>query len=128
MKKIETESSASFNFDYWCELAKNNPEKFEKERSAAIEEVITAAPKAETRDRLRKLQWRVDAERKISKDPTQACLKIYNMMWDKVYGDDGLLHSLNILLECSTGKAADKQEVELRKSADILAFPAVTAT
>lgn len=128
MKNIETGSSTSFNFDYWCELAKNDPEKFEKERSAAVEEVIAAAPKAKTRDRLRKLQWRVDAERKISKNPTQACLKIYNMMWDKVYGDDGLLYSLNTLLEYNTGKAADHQKIELKKSADILAFPVGTAS
>lgn len=128
MKKIETGSSASFNFDYWRELAKNDPAKFEKERSAAIEEVIATAPKAETRDRLRKLQWRVDAERKISKNPMQACLKIYNMMWGKVYGDDGLLHSLNTLLEYNTGKVADHEKVEMKKTADILAFPAGTAS
>jgi len=30
---------------------------------------------AEIRDRFSKLQWRVDAERKINKKPTQACIK-----------------------------------------------------
>ncbi len=128
MKKIKIENSTSFNFDYWCELAKNNPAKFDKERSAAIEEVIATAPKAETRDRLRKLQWRVDAERKISNNPMQACLKIYNMMWGKVYGDEGLLCSLNTLLEYNTGKAADYEKIAIKKSADILVFPARTAS
>jgi len=128
MKKIKIENSTSFNFDYWCDLAKNNPAKFEQKRSAAIKEMIATAPKAETRDRLKKLQWRVDAERKISKNPMQACLKIYNMMMEKVYGDDGLLYSLNTLLEYNTGKIADCEKGAIKKSADILAFPAKTAS
>ncbi|NOY72084.1 MAG: DUF3135 domain-containing protein [Gammaproteobacteria bacterium] len=123
MQKKNTERCQSFDFDYWVELAKNDPVQFEEKRSAAIEEMIATAPQAATRDRLRKLQWRVDAERRTSKNPTQACLKIYNMMWEKVYGGNGLLHSLNTLLEYNAGKTTDHKEKKEQKSAKILIFP-----
>lgn len=123
MREKNTGSRQYFDFDYWAELAKNDPVQFEEKRSAAIEEMIATAPQAATRDRLRKLQWRVDAERRTSKNPTQACLRIYNMMWEKVYGGDGLLHSLNTLLEYNAGKMADNKEKKEQKSAEILIFP-----
>lgn len=73
-----------WDFSYWMELALNDPEQFESERSEAIDKVIEDAP-AEMRVRLKRLQWRVDKARERAASPMAATLEISKMMWDSFH-------------------------------------------
>ena len=86
-------------------------------RQQALEALITAAP-SNRQQRLRGLQWRVDMERRKTKDPVLGCQKVFNMMWKSVYGDHGLLQALNGLPTAQGGKAA----MSVRPAAKVLAF------
>lgn len=121
MKKIGNQMT--FDFEYWRKLAEENPALFEMKRREEIEKVINNAPTQEMQERLQRLQWRVDMERRRSKTATQACIRIYGMMWKRVYGEDGLLDSLNQLLNYNTNprEAAVVEEKEKTK-ADVLRF------
>ena len=83
-----------FDFDAWKELAEQDPEAFERKRREAIEAAIAQAP-PQMRQRLTGLQWRIEMERSKSRNPTQSFLRIYKMMWQSVYGENGLLDALN---------------------------------
>ena len=86
-------TSEQFDFDEWKDLAETDPEAFEHRRLALIEAEINAAPAA-IQDRLRGLQWQVDMTRKRYKHPSASSAKLFEMMWDKVYGDKGFLEAL----------------------------------
>lgn len=91
---MEHKNTAEMNpreidFDTMSELARNNPELFESLRRRAIEKVIAEAPAA-NRDRLRRLQWRIDQERRLAGTPLAACMRISRMMWKAVLGRGGL--------------------------------------
>lgn len=114
----------SFNFDEWAALAKRNPEEFEAKRQALVEQFITASPPS-MQQRLRSLQWRVDMERARAKNANSACVNIYRMMWNRVYGENGLLDALDGLLTATAGEGhnlAAKPAVGNTKSADVLQF------
>ncbi len=90
-----------FDFDMWSQLAKENPEEFERKRRIAVNAVISNFP-ASMQNRLRGLQWRIDVEIQRSKNPLDSCIRINRMMIDKVYGPGGLLDSLHDLTDnCS---------------------------
>lgn len=86
---MDSKPIARMNFDAWSELARTDPEAFESMRLAAIEAVIERAPEA-NRERLRRLQWRIDQERRLARTPMAACLQISRMMWRAVLGPNGL--------------------------------------
>jgi hypothetical protein len=86
MKKRKT---AEIDFDAWSEMARTDPGTFERMRLAAIERAIERAS-ASNRQRLRCLQWRIDQERRLAKNPMAACLRISRMMWRTVLGPGGL--------------------------------------
>lgn len=71
-------SSEDF-FTYWSNLAKTDPERFERERKEAIEAVISNA-RPQRQEYLRKLQWRIDVERSRASNPLSATIRIYGMM------------------------------------------------
>lgn len=77
------------DFDDWLQLARTDPQAFERRRKAVIDAFIDAAP-AERRQRLRRLQWRIDAERSRASNPTAAWVKLSNMMWESLAGERGL--------------------------------------
>lgn len=83
-----------FDFNEWSQLAKNDPEAFEARRKDIIEEELAKAPD-EYRQRLEQLQWRIDAERLRHKHPLASAQCLFHMMWDQVYGSNGLLDALN---------------------------------
>jgi hypothetical protein len=93
---MENNSSAEIDFDTWSEMARIDPETFESMRRAAIEAVIENAPEA-NRERLRRLQWRIDQERRLARTPMAACLRISRMMWRAVLGPGGLQDRLGEL-------------------------------
>jgi hypothetical protein len=87
-------STTEFNFDRWVELAKADPAAFEAWRSAWIEEAIASAP-PDCRQRMRGLQFRIDLERRRARTPLKACIRLSQMMWQSVMGENGLMDALN---------------------------------
>ena len=86
-------SRSAFNFDEWVDLAQSDPDAFERAREEVLRDAIARAPNS-YRGRLSSLQWRVDRERERADTPFSACLKISNMMMNRVYGKEGLLELL----------------------------------
>lgn len=114
----------TFNFDQWSALAKRNPEEFEAKRQALIEQFISETPQ-HLQQRLRSLQWRVDMERARAKNANSACVNIYRMMWNRVYGENGLLDALDGLLTVTAPEGhslAAKSPLRNTRSADVLQF------
>jgi hypothetical protein len=106
----------SFDFSEWSDLAAKDPKAFEKRREQTIEAAILAMPGAK-QQRIRALQWRIDQERKRSKSPMAACIRLSNMMWENLLGENGLLDNLRYVDH-------DKIRQPVRKtSANILEFP-----
>ncbi len=81
------------NFDDWAELARSDPDAFESRRKAVVDAFIDQAPERH-RDRLRRLQWRIDMERERCSNPVSSCIKLYRMMWESFAGDRGLIAAL----------------------------------
>ncbi len=78
------------SFEQWRDLARANPALFEERRRAAIAALISSAP-PKRRQRLERLQWRIDRERERHPDPLAACTHLSRMMWDSVHGQGGLV-------------------------------------
>ncbi|WP_290650046.1 DUF3135 domain-containing protein [Aquisalimonas sp.] len=91
------------SFDEWRELAVRDPAAFEARRRAVIAAAIAAAP-PERRERLQRLQWRIDRVRSRDSDPLVACMRLSRMMWDSVYSERGLLAQLEYLGKRWTGR------------------------
>ena len=70
-------------------MARADPETFELMRQAAIEAAILGAANS-NQERLRRLQWRIEQERRLARTPMAACLRISRMMWRTVLGPGGL--------------------------------------
>ncbi|HID49274.1 MAG TPA: DUF3135 domain-containing protein [Chromatiales bacterium] len=69
-----------FDFDRMSELARTDPASFEQVRSLLLDACI-ARSSASHRDRLRRLQWRVDRLREQASNPLSACVQISDLMW-----------------------------------------------
>ncbi len=82
------------NFDELMALYEKDPDKFEQKRLEMIQSAIDQAPEKIQR-RLTGLQWRIDSEIKLAKNPLAGCIKVYQMMMDSVYGEGGLQDALN---------------------------------
>ncbi len=108
----------SLDFDFWKQLAQDDPQAFEALRREKVEQLIARAPKAQRR-RLRGLQWQIDQTRKLAGSPMASCLAISNMMWDS-------LQRLNLrqheLLSATPGKRRQPQDAA--PAATVLSFPA----
>jgi len=87
---------ADFPFDDWARLASEDPDSFEAARRLMIDSLIESAP-APTQARLRGLQWQIDHLRTVAPTPLGACVKISNLMWQKLLGPDGLVAHLEHL-------------------------------
>ena len=71
-----------FDLEQWQQLARDDPEQFERQRKEAIESLIAQAP-VELRGRLRALQCRIDLERRRAKSPLEATMRLQSMMWER---------------------------------------------
>ena len=87
---MQEKSLTTLDFDEAVALARQNPEAFEEYRHKAIEALISCASK-QNQPRLRCLQWRIDQVRKRAPNPTYACVKIYQMMWESFTGENGFI-------------------------------------
>jgi hypothetical protein len=81
------------DFDEAVELARKDPDAFEQYRLDAIEALIDSVPEGK-RQNLRRLQWRIEQVRKLAPNPIAACVKLQQMMWDSLAGDNGLIDAL----------------------------------
>ena len=106
-----------FDFEQWSNLARTDPGVFEEYRTKLCEQMISDAP-LEQRARLRRLQWRIDAERQRHKTPMGSCVAITGMMWESMYGKNGLVCALHRLLTSETGP----QAFHPAQSATVLSF------
>ncbi len=106
----------AFDFDELAALAARDPEAFERRRRAMIEAALAEVPEAERRERLRRLQWRIDQVRRTSGTPMAACLRISRMMWESLAGEGGLLDALERLGRLET-------DAPPRRQARVIAFP-----
>lgn len=67
------------DFDQLLELSRHAPEQLESIRQSQVQQLIARAdPRAQ--QRLRGLQFQIDAQRAIHKNPLGACVKISQMM------------------------------------------------
>lgn len=90
------------NFDEWRVLAETDPEEFERRRRDVLEACIAEAPQR-SQVHLRRLQWRIDMERRYHwRSPLVATRRIFNLMWNSVYAEGGLLPSLQRLTDTAT--------------------------
>ncbi len=105
----------AFDFDELAALAARDPEGFERRRQALIEAALAEVPEAERRERLRRLQWRIDQVRRTAGTPMAACLRISRMMWESLLGEGGLLEALERLGRLEAAPP--------RRQARILSFP-----
>ncbi len=94
-------SEERLDFDRWLRLAEEDPEAFETERKACINAYIAENSCKEIRNRLARLQWRIDQERDMATNPMDACLRIHHMMWNSFAGERGLANTLN----CAAGES-----------------------
>ncbi|MEJ2612978.1 MAG: DUF3135 domain-containing protein [Candidatus Thiodiazotropha sp.] len=78
----------NLDFDRLLNLAENDPKKFEGIRQEVINSFINSLPD-ERQILMRRLQWRIDQERK-NRSPLSACLRISSLMWDSLVGPRGL--------------------------------------
>jgi len=93
MQSVDTD----FDFDEWVKLAKEDPDAFESKRRQAIQEILDKTS-PEIKRRMEGIQWQIDQIRSTSSNPMSSCLKISQMMWDNVLGENGLvehMHRLN---------------------------------
>ena len=72
------------DFDQLLRLAERQPEALERLRTELINAAIDKAH-GETKQRLRGLQFQIDAQRQLHKSPLGACIKISNMMTESFH-------------------------------------------
>ncbi len=82
-----------FDFDYWANIAKVDPDRFESMREAILEDLIEQSP-SHMRRRMEGLQWQINQIRITSSNPMASCLRISQLMWNSVLGDQGLITAL----------------------------------
>lgn len=99
------------DIDQLMSLAKNDPEGLERLRLEHIEALINSAPETIQR-RLRGLQFQIDCQRRLHKNPLSACVSISKMMMDS-------LHRLNEALQIDSAPCAPAQPTA---SAPVLPF------
>lgn len=113
---------SEFDFDTWMRLARDDPEAFERRRREEIQAIISRAPE-HTREKLTRLQWRIDAERARCKTPFQSALRLNQMLLDSYLGEHGLAAAIFELDTMFNGATHDFSPIPLpKRDADVLAF------
>jgi hypothetical protein len=96
-----------FDFDAWAKLASEDPEAFEKQREATLRATIAAAPESH-RQRLERLQFRLDLERQRAATPLGACVRLNSLMWA---GFHRLRRELNAVPRASSQQPATSAKI-----------------
>ena len=112
---------AEKEFAEWASVADQNPAAFEDMRLAAIQAYIESVPE-ESRERLRRLQWRIDQERRLARTPMNACIRLSRMMWQNVLGPGGLRERLGELGGVLQGDSKPQFDSQDEQNGQVLAF------
>jgi len=112
---MQQKSLTKLDFDEVAALARHDPEAYEQYRQDAVEALITRAS-SKNQQHLRRLQWRIDQERKRAPNATAACVKIYQMMWDSFSGDNGFIDII-----CN-GNYPSRNASDMTPKAKVLSF------
>jgi len=107
------------DFNTLKQMAQQDPAGLEQLRLEKINELIEGAPEA-YRSRLRGLQFQIDAQRRLSKNPVQACMNISRMMHDSFYQ---LREKLNEVSQNSVRENRWGESHDSTASAKIIVFP-----
>lgn len=111
----------TFDWTSWAALARDDPEAFERRRQQEIEAVIAQA-RPEHQQRLRGLQFRIDAERRRSSSPIGACVRINKLMWESFGELRQSLQDLQGELEGTPRRRAPAAPPLSQGSAQVLPF------
>ncbi len=110
------------DFDTLKELADKDPEALEALRQKHINSLIENAPQ-QHQQRLKGLQFQIDAQRKIHNTPLGACIKISQMMHESFHEMRALL---NGIADNSTSRKSDLSNVDMPASqAQVIQFRGV---
>lgn len=90
MKKFDSEA-AEREFEEMVHLYRTDPEEFERRARAEIDCVIENADPRH-RDRLRGLQFTIDAKLSRYNNPIARCNKMVELFWEGVNAFDNALH------------------------------------
>jgi len=108
------------DFDTLKQLAEQNPKALEDLRQQFINDLINNAS-PDLQRRLRGLQFQIDAQRRIHKNPLAACIKLSEMMYDS-------FSELRYALNDVTGHGAERPRPRLvnvdQPAAQVLDFNA----
>lgn len=115
---ISRSAPQRFDFDAWASLARDDPEAFEARRRGLIDQLIERAQPRQRR-RLLGLQFRIDMERRRSRTPMAACVRIQELMWESFAGPDGLCDRVLGLRGHAPGRPVGGK----RPTASVIAFP-----
>lgn len=99
-----------FDFAVWLRLACTDPVGFEAARREAVEAAIAIGRDS---DHLRRVQWRIDAERQRARTPLKACLRISSLMWERFF-------EFQTVLNRTVGYEVDQARASTRRQAQIL--------
>ncbi|MBR9910382.1 MAG: DUF3135 domain-containing protein [Gammaproteobacteria bacterium] len=116
MKNRSTPTIAPKTVDELLALASSDPDALEAYRRAQVQSIIDNAP-SELRQRLRGLQFTIDARRELHTSALGACIELSQLMLDSYSELQALLNQLG-------GQASTSEPAE--PPATILAFPART--
>ncbi len=110
----------NFDFDKWADLAQQDPAAFEALRKEIIEETIKGFP-SDARRSMDGLQFRIDMERRKSKNPMGSCIRLSNMMKERLYTDShpvtGAMGDSNCSFDASAQEKKEGEIIPLRKPA-----------
>lgn len=73
-----------FDFDAWAELARRDPEAFERQREQAVEQVC-AQLGGRGKPNIAGVLWRMDVARRRASNPLHLCIKLSSMMWARYF-------------------------------------------
>lgn len=112
------------SFDTLVELAAKDPDGLEQLRHDLIEDIIARAPQTQRR-RLEGLQFTIDMERRRAKNPVQSCMRMTQLMYERVID---LQDTLNDLVKTTTRLAPlplekDDAEAEVHRAKVLPLFP-----
>jgi len=114
IESSKTKKLNELDFEAWMELWDDNPENFETCRAERIAAYIESVP-VKHRERLRRLQWRIDKVRERAANPLAATIAISEMMW-KSFDELGAMYK--DLAEMVEGR----QPTRVRRTATVLPF------
>lgn len=111
------------SFDTLLKMAQERPDELEKFRLEQIDLLINQAPE-HSRNRLKGLQFQIDAQRSLHKDSHMgACLKISQMMHESLAELRGWLNSVSGTHD-PLRQEMDEFQNDRKQDAKVLAFPA----